>query len=274
MRLIGLSVLLLLVCGSAEAAGYDDFSQGVSAATRGDSDLVISFMTRALDEGGLTQHMQAVARYDRGVAYLAKKQCHEALDDFAAALALDATYSRARGRRGTANACLGNTDAALADFTQALTELPSAEGYRNFGQFYWNLGRFAEAADAFRQALKLKPSDPYILLWLKISAARAKTDNADAFALAVKETASDWPRPLLDFFTNGAARDAVTKAAQRGSDADRINQQCEANFYLAEWDIAQGQTEDARPLLKDASGNCPKNFVEYRAANVELARLK
>jgi len=274
VRLFGFSVLLLLICGSAQAAGYDDFSQGVSAATRGDSDLVISFMTRALDEGGLTPHMQAVARYDRGVAYLAKKQCQEALDDFATALALDTNYSRARGRRGTANACLGNTDAALADFTQALTELPSAEGYRNFGQFYWNLGRFAEAADAFHQALKLKPSDPYILLWLKISAARAKTDNADDFVPAIKKTASDWPRPLLDFFANGAARDAVTKAAQEGTETDRQNQQCEANFYLAEWDITQGQTVEARALLTDASGNCPKNFVESRAANTELARLK
>jgi len=274
VRLFGFIVLLLLVCGSAQAAGYDDFSQGVSAAARGDSDLVISFMTHALDEGGLTPHMQALARYDRGEAYLDKKQCREALDDFTAALAFDAKYSRARGHRGAANACLGNTDTALADYTQALTELPSAEGYRNLGHFYWDLGRFAEAADDFRQALTLKPSDHYFLLWLKISAARVKTGNAEEFALAVKKTTSDWPRPLLDFFANGAARDAVTKAAQEGTEAERLNQQCEANFYLAEWDIAQGQTDNARPLLKDASGSCPKNFIEYHAANTELARLK
>ncbi len=274
MRLFGFSVLLLLICGSAEAAGYDDFSQGVSAATRGDSDLVISFMTRALDEGGLTPHMQAVAHYDRGEAYLDKDQCHEALDDFTAALAFDAKYSRARGLRGTANACLGSTDAALADYTQSVAELPSAEGYGRLGHFYWNLGRFAEAAGALRQALTFKSSDPYLLLWLKISASRARTDNAEAFALAVKKTTSDWPRPLLDFFATGAARDAVTKAAQEGTETERQNQQCEANFYLAEWDIAQGQTDGARSLLKVASGSCPKNFLEYHAANTELARLE
>ncbi len=52
----------------------------MSAATRGDSDLVITFMTRALGEDGLTPHMQALAHYDRGEAYLVKKQCHEAHD--------------------------------------------------------------------------------------------------------------------------------------------------------------------------------------------------
>ncbi len=60
------------------------------------------------------------------------------------------------------------------------------------------------------------------------------------------------------------------KAAQDGAEASRLNQQCEANFYIAEWDIAQGQTDDARPLLKDASGNCPKNFVEYSAGRFDL----
>jgi lipoprotein NlpI len=265
---------LLFICGGAQAAGYDDFSQGVSAGMRGDSDLAITFMTRALDEGGLTPHQQALAHYDRGEAYLVKNRCHDALDDFNAALALDAKYARARRLDGAANACLGNTDAALADYTQSLADLPGADGYRGRGHLYWDLGRFTEAADDFRHVLTFAPSDAYGLLWLEISAARAKTDNAEEFAMAAKKATDDWPRPLLDFYVNGAARDAVMKAAGEGTEADRRNQQCEASFYLAEWDLAKGRTADARPLLREASDNCPKNFVEYGAANIELARLK
>ena len=140
--------------------------------------------------------------------------------------------------------------------------------------FYWNLGRFAEAADDFRQAFKLEPSYSYGLLWAEISAARADTGNVAEFAKAVEKAASDWPRPLLDFYAKGTTREAVMKAAQEGTEIDRRNQQCEANFYLAEWDLARGQADVAKPLLKEASDNCPKNFVEYSAANIELTRLE
>jgi lipoprotein NlpI len=274
VRIFRLCLLLLFVCSGAQAAGYDDFSQGVSATMRNETDLVITFMTRALDEGGLTTHMQTLAHLERGAAHLVKKQCREAVDDLTAALALDAKTPRAHMIRGSANVCLGNSEAALADYTQSLNDQPTASGYLTRGHLYWNLGRFAEAADDFRQAASLAPTYGYALLWIKISAVRAKTDNAEEFARAVKDAKSDWPRPLLDFFAGGAARDSVTKAALEGTETDRRNRQCEANFYLGEWDLIQGQTEDAKPLLKAASDNCPKDFIEFRAANTELARLK
>jgi hypothetical protein len=50
-------------------------------------------------------------------------------------------------------------------------------------------------------------------------------------------------------------------------------QKCEADFYLAEWHIARGDTAAAKPLIVSALAGCPPNFIERLGAKAEAERL-
>jgi len=49
---------------------------------------------------------------------------------------------------------------------------------------------------------------------------------------------------------------------------------CEADFYIGEWTLIQGDKDDASVLLQRAVDTCPKNFIEYSGAVAELRRLE
>ena len=139
----------------------------------------------------------------------------------------------------------------------------------------WSLKQFAGAADDFARLVELQPESGFFLLWLELSRARGgaldpKIGEHDLRAL----DSSDWPAPLIKLFVGEAKPEDMAAAAAHG-DSDKIaNQQCEANFYVAEWWLAHNDTASAKPLLDTASQKCPKNFVEYAEARFELSTLK
>lgn len=63
-----------------------------------------------------------------------------------------------------------------------------------------------------------------------------------------------------------------TAAAAPESPQARKEQTCEANFYLGAAP-AKGATVEAQRRLRAAVAECPKGFIEYSAAKLELKRL-
>lgn len=84
----------------------------------------------------------------------------------------------------------------------------------------------------------------------------------------------DWPAPLIKMFIGDAKPEDVTAAALQGDANVVAGHQCEANFYIAEWWLAQKDAVSAKPLLEAAVKNCPKNFIEADAARSELGAIK
>ena len=65
-------------------------------------------------------------------------------------------------------ASLGNLDAAIAHYTEALKTAPeSARLHSSLGLAWMRKGRLAEARAEFTEALRLKPEDPKALQALK-----------------------------------------------------------------------------------------------------------
>ncbi len=266
-------VALVFLVGSASAAAYDDYFRGVEAMRAGDVKLAISSYSSALTAGDLAPAYVPNAYVGRAQAYLQTQQCASALADVNAALKLRPQYLDAYMVRARANGCLGNADAALADLNAALAISPIAPLYRMRGDFHWYRGEFAPAADDYAQAFKLAPKASYNLLWFAISAARAGTFDATAFAKKVSALdADDWPAPLLDFMRGKETVDAVYKAAAEGDAGAATNQKCEADFYVAEWQLGSNAAA-AKTLLQQAVTECPHNFVEYRAAREDIKRV-
>ncbi len=137
----------------------------------------------------------------------------------------------------------------------------SGRGYALFGK-----GDFAAAATDFLRALKIK-NDAEAVLWLYLARARARED-----AIAeLKENGErlgnrNWPYAVIEFYAGGRSV-ADLLAAAKG------DQSCVAQFFLGQWHVLHRNHAQAVAALRAASERCPKTFVHYDIALVELRRL-
>ena len=266
----------VLASGPAFAGSYDDFSQGVTALTEGRSnDLVIADFSRAIAAGDLAPSLQPTAYLDRGVAYLASGKCALAYADFDMSLKLRWGYLQTIMGRGNAEACLGRYDDAAADFTAAANTNPTAGIYRAIGSMHWMAGNFSLAETDFQKSLQLDPQAPYPLLWLGISRMRDDTFDAQSFAKYFSDmSVSDWPLPILRFYMGRITATEMAAEAAKGDAKDVPGHKCEADFYDGEWKLTHGDVGAGKAMFQDAVNICPKNFVEFGSARLELKRLQ
>jgi len=137
------------------------------------------------------------------------------------------------------------------------------------------MNHFSGAADDFGHVVGLQPGNAYAVLWLELSRARGSALDLKVGEHDLRQLDSnDWPAPLIKMFLGDAKPDDMTAAATHGDSGKIAGQQCEADFYVAEWWLARNDATAAKPLLESASQNCPKNFVEYSNARFELSVLK
>jgi lipoprotein NlpI len=275
-RIILAGMIWLAAVSAACAAGYDEYSQGLAAKNRGDYDLALTKFTAAINAGDLNSELIPVAYFNRGILRLQKRACADAVDDFTAALKSNPSKLDALEGRAAAYACLRKFDQALADYNLVLDAKIDAAILCDRGQVYWLSGNFAAAAEDFQRATVLKPK--YVYSWLWLESVRARAGNLDIAQIKqdVRNLDSDaWPFPAFGLFEGQLTPDALMTAAGKNASGKTLQgQQCEASFYSAEWWLAKGKPDFAKPMLELASKNCPETFVELELAAAELAQLK
>jgi lipoprotein NlpI len=265
--------LVLSATGAAAAGGYDEFVSGIAAVNRDDDDQAIADMTSALAAGDLNASLVPVAYLERAQAHAEKGDCPAAVADASAAIKLKPDYFEAFWLRARADSCAGHDTEAVADFTQVIAMRPLDDAFWQRGLARWNLGDFQNAADDFSETASRSPKWPYPVIWFGLSKLRAGSFDGVDFAKRYQPfDDSDWPAPVFGLYESHAKPDDIVVAAGKTDKAAKDNL-CEAHFYVAEWWLAQKNTTAAKPLLEDARDNCPHNFIEYKAALVELKRL-
>ena len=263
-----------VACGVAHAAAYDDFARGVSANLQGDPALAVTSFSAALAAGDLNPTLLPAAYRGRAIAYLRQGQCKSAVGDLNEFIRLKPGDVQGLELRSNASSCAGDYSAAESDLTELIGMRQERGVYWSRGRVRWRLKKFAAAADDFMHVAQLDPKDAYAVLWLELSRARGGLDPETGEQVLREIGNGDWPAPLIRMFAGEAKPEDVASAASRG-DADKVaNQQCEADFYVAEWWLARKDVASAKPLLDAAAEKCPKNFVEYDEARFELSTLK
>ena len=268
-----LALLFALAAGKAFAAGYDYFADGLSAMNRGDCDSAVKDFSSALAAGDLSPRLIPVAHMELGIAHFGEGMCDSALSDLKAAIAGGYNSPRAYFELGNIELCVGDAAAAYSHFTKSIALQPSAVAFFGRGRASWSEGEFEKAAEDVARASSLEPGWSYPLLWFEIS--RERIGNLDAAEMQRNLDdieLSEWPGPLFKFFRGDISSEDVFRTAA-DDDPERAKAKlCEANFYIAEWEIAQHKTDASEQLLRSAAANCPVAFVERFAARDELKR--
>jgi len=118
---------------------------------------------------GRNKRAKAVQFFRDGLSFLSKDDCEKALPYFEKAVESDSSYADAWAQTGFCNEKLGKHAEALEASKKAVNLRPSAESYFNIGLANYYLKQYRDAAEAYRAAIKLDPynsADAYYALGL------------------------------------------------------------------------------------------------------------
>ncbi|BCG95149.1 hypothetical protein [Mesorhizobium sp. 131-2-1] len=82
-----------------------------------------------------------------------------------------------------------------------------------------------------------------------------------------------WPAPVVRMLLGDLTPEATLVAADDPDPAKKTGQACEVNFFTAELNRLQKHDDEALRLYRVALRDCPRTFVEYRAAGAALRAL-
>src|SRR5215204_2098240 len=117
----------------------------------------ITSLSDLVASAGRNKRAKAVQFFRDGLSFLSKDDCEKALAYFEKAVESDNNYAEAWAQSGFCNEKLGKHAEAIEASKKAVSLRPSAESYFNIGLASFYLKQYKDAADAYRQSIKLDP---------------------------------------------------------------------------------------------------------------------
>lgn len=118
-------------------------------------------LSELVSVSGRNKRARAVQYFRDGLSFLSKDDCEKALTYFEKAVDADSSYADAWAQSGFCNEKLGKHSEALEASKKAVNLRPSAESYFNIGLASFYLKQYRDAADAYRQSIKLDPYNAF-----------------------------------------------------------------------------------------------------------------
>src|SRR5687767_7204930 len=138
---------------------------------------------------GRNKRAKAVQFFRDGLSFLSKDDCEKALPYFEKAVESDSNYAEAWAQAGFCNEKLGRHAEALEASKKAVSLRPSAESYFNIGLASFYLKQYRESSEAYRQAIRLDPynaADAYYALGLVYRDWGRADDEIQAYKQAIR----------------------------------------------------------------------------------------
>jgi tetratricopeptide (TPR) repeat protein len=217
------------------------------------------------------------AYVNRGVLKIARGDPDGAIADLDAAVRLNPNDAMTLSNRAYAYQVKGEYGRAIPDLDQAVRLNPFSEAvYLNRGVARLYLRRTEAAIQDFATAVRLRPSDAYAVIWLHLARVRAGQDDRPELARnAARVDRAKWPGPLVDRYLGTSSDDSVRGAAlSNGGAKAKRKRACEAEFYLATFDLEQSAREEAQQHLRAAAEVCAVGGIEFIAVRATAAEIK
>jgi len=138
---------------------------------------------------GRNKRAKAVQFFRDGLSFLSKDDCEKALVSFEKATESDNNYAEAWAQAGFCNEKLGKHAEALDASKRAVNLRPSAESYFNIGLANFYLKQYKDAVDGYRQSIKLDPfnsADTYYAVALVYRDWGKPDDEIQAYKQAIR----------------------------------------------------------------------------------------
>jgi tetratricopeptide (TPR) repeat protein len=214
---------------------------------------------------------------DRGYLYHIEARYDEARGDFDRAIRLNRGDAEAWNGRALVYLAEGKTEKAIADFNRALKLIPeSGAYYANRATARLIDGDLDRAVADFQLAVAKDPEEPFLRLLLFVAEARNgdREDAAGRLEAYVQEHKDPaWPRPIVDLFLDRGSVADVEKAAQQGKAEDVAGQRFDADFYLGQWAMLNGDENAAALRFKSVYDSRLREYLEFDIARAELDGL-
>jgi lipoprotein NlpI len=256
-----------------------------------------AYLTRGVARDGLHEYDDAIADFDAGAAIAAKTGDNEtraaliaargdvffakgldekAIQDAADAIAADPDSHNGFALQASVLFSNGDYSKAAESLTQAMRIQPEIAEYAQArGQAELYGGQTQNALADFKKAVELLPTDPYNILWLHFARkVLGENDEIEFETNASKATSDKWPSPVLELFRGKSSAEEVAAAANAGELPQKIDQTCEAAFYIGKFYLLQGSRDAAKSSFEDAKAHCPKDFSEFGSTEAELRLFK
>lgn len=138
---------------------------------------------------GRNKRAKAVQAFRDGLSFLSQDDCEKALPYFEKAVESDSNYAEAWAQTGFCREKLGRHAEAIDASKKAVNLRPSAESYFNIGLASYYLKNYREAAENYRQAIRLDPynaADAHYALGLVYRDWGRPEDEIQAYKQAIK----------------------------------------------------------------------------------------
>jgi lipoprotein NlpI len=202
-----------------------------------------------------------------GISWKAVGDFDRADADYKQALALAPRFSPGYEELGVIAHLRYDFDVAIAHLDYAIKLAPRhASHYKARGRVYFDRGDFPAAESDLRYAVNLA-DDAYALLFWYLASCKIRWNAAHELeSRAQRLEDQQWPFPIIKLYLGKIGDDDVRAAAPNSED------RAEAEFYIGEWHLLAGCRTEALTALKVSAESCPRWFMEYTAAIMELKR--
>jgi lipoprotein NlpI len=133
-------------------------------------------------------------------------------------------------------------------------------------------GSLAKAQADFKQATEINAKDVYAALWLDIAERRNNLPSRLSQAKSQIDVKA-WPGLLVQLMSGELNQAQVLEASEHKDPDTKRSRVCEVNFYSGELALLKGAKQDATRMFQLALNDCPRDYLEWSAAQAELKAL-
>jgi tetratricopeptide (TPR) repeat protein len=233
-------------------------SERISQLQSGGTLLSLSELVAA---SGRNKRAMAVQAFRDGLSFLSQDDCEKALPYFEKAVESDSNYAEAWAQAGFCREKLGRHSEAIEASRKAVALRPSAESYFNIGLANYYLRQYREAAESYRQSIRLDPyngADAWYALGLVYRDWGKADEEIQAYKQAIRlrpDYASAYERLGARYSRSKKYSEAIEifrqLTALKPGDANAPNNMGEAYFELGKFPEAAEAFRQAIRLKPD-----------------------
>jgi tetratricopeptide (TPR) repeat protein len=222
---------------------------------------ILMSLSELVAASGRNKRAKAVQAFRDGLSFLSQDDCERALPYFEKAVESDSNYSEAWAQAGFCREKLGRHSEAIEASRKAVTLRPSAESYFNIGLANYYLKQYREAAEGYRQSIRIDPynaADAWYALGLVYRDWGRADDEIQAYKQAIRlrpDYASAYERLGARYSRSRKYNEAIDVfrqlAALKPGDANVPNNMGLAYFELGKFPEASEAFRQAIRLRPD-----------------------